>query len=421
MTKYKNTEEPSKAINYAMPESINLYQMINPNLTTTKRGVVYFNSSMDYEDNAYPQQLVDLYNEGSATHSALVNLKRDLLIGNGLQSDDTNTVEFLNKVNTHGDNLQKVWNKICTDYAIFESFATQIIYRKDGGLYELLHQDMSKVRAMDEEDLSTNIVKTWLISNQWAKISNKQYKRFTTDNTAVSIANFNPSQWSIDGRQLAVCKQYSPNSEVYAIPSYQSVLQYVMLDRELNNYHLNKVSGGLFANAIVYLTGNPNDEEKKKFINDFKRKYVGANKEKLLFVWGDFTDTQMPKVIPFSTEDSKDVFAELNEIITQKIITAHRATPDLAGIATKGSDLGGDANKLAVSRAYYIKSVIEPMRKEMLDTINSILSNFGMGEVYVENEELNLIGNGNNNNTNSTANANTANTNNNNNNVTNGI
>lgn len=385
--KYKNNnDKQTTTINYGMPDVVNFYEQINPNLTTTNKGVIFFNST-DGQDNAYPQQLVDLYNEGSPTHSALVTLKRDLLIGNGLESDDIRTKEFINQINQNGDNLQKVWNKLCMDYALFESYALQIIYKKNGELHSLVHSDMSKVRAMDEQDKEYNRVDYWLISNFWNSITNRSRKS-NIDNAAIKIANFNPEYWQRDGRQLLVCKQYVPNTEVYSIPSYQSVLQYIMLDRELSNYHLNKVTGGLFANAIVYLTGNPNDVEKRKFINQFKTKYIGSNKEKLLFIWGDYGTDGQPKIIPFSTEDSKEVFEELNDILTQKIITAHRATPELAGIQTKGSDLGGDGNKLAISLDYYNKSVVMPMRNEMLDSLNSVLSHFGYGKVYVNNQEL---------------------------------
>jgi capsid portal protein len=326
---------------------------------------------------------------------ALINLKRDLLVGMGLSPVDgnVNTQAFIDKINSHGDDLNKVFYKISMDFAIMEMFALQIIYDKVGRIYEVLHQDITKVRAMDEESTESNLVKTWLISNQWAKITNKTFKRYTPNNSAVAIQNFNPNSWSEDaGRQLLVCRKYTPNSEAYSIPSYQSVLQYIQLDRELSNFHLNKVSGGLFANAIVYLTGNPSDEEKTRFVNEFKRKYVGSNKEKLLFVWGDYVaENQLPKVIPFSTNDEKEVFKELNDIITQKIVTAHRATPELAGIQTNNASLGGDANKLNVSRAYYIETVINPMRNEMLDTLNLVFKKNEMSQVKVENAALTLI------------------------------
>ena len=379
-------------LNYAMPDLIKFYTQINPHITTTNKGVVYFNSSEGVDDNAYPIQLIDLYKEGSATHSALINLKRDLLIGNGLLTDDPDTEAFLKRKNRNGDNMQKVWEKICMDMAIFESYALQVINNKKGGLYELLHQDISKVRAKAEDELDTNLVREWLISNNWAKISNKRYKVYTVSNNAVPIANYNKENWSIDGgRQLAVMRKYTPSSDVYSIPSYQSVLQYIQLSKELANYHLNKVTGGLFANAIVYLTGNPDDEEKKKFVRDFKNKYQGSNGEKLLFVWGDYaTEAALPKVIPFSTNDEKEVFDELNNIIVQHIITAHRATPELAGIQTNNASLGGDMNKLIAARKYYIKTVIEPLRKDMLSMLNDILEDYGYSKVYVENDDLSI-------------------------------
>jgi len=374
-----------------LTDGIKFYQMINPNLTTSHMGVVYFNTNESYEDNAYPVQLTNLYNEGSPVHSSLVNLKRDLLIGNGLKSDDPITNEFLNTTDEEGNSMQTTWEKLCSDYSIFESYSIQIIYNKVGGLHSILHVEQSKVRAKSENDmLNTNIVKTWYVSNNWAKITNKRQTLTNVNNSAIPIANFNPKSWSIDGgRQLAVCRKYIANADVYSIPSYQSVLQYIMLAKELANFHLNKVSGGLFANAIIYLSGNPTDQEKRLFVDQFKRKYQGSNGEKLLFVWGENLELA-PKVVPFSTEDNSEVFNELNDIITSHIITAHRATPDLAGIASKGVSLGGDTNKLIAARKYYIETVIKPMRKSMLQTLNGVLSKFGYQDVYVENDELTL-------------------------------
>ena len=95
-------------------------------------------------------------------------------------------------------------------------------------------------------------------------------------------------------------------------------------------------------------------------------------------------------MIPFSTNDEKEVFDELNNIIVQHIITAHRATPELAGIQTNNASLGGDVNKLIASRKYYIKTVIEPLRKDMLSMLNDILEDYGLGHVYVENDDLSI-------------------------------
>jgi len=383
-------------LNYAMPGIMKFYEEINPHLTTNRRGVVYFNTKDMIDDNAFPQKLVDYYNEASPTHSSLVNLKYDLLVGGGLIPQDEFAVEFLLKENKFGDNLQDVWNKMCMDYAILESYALQIIYSKGGGLSELVHTDMSKVRAQvnDDFDEQTSIIKNWLLSNHWARITNKRYKKFTSENSAISIPEFNRKDWSKDsGLQMVVCRKYTPNAEVYSIPSYVSVLNYVLLEHELSKFHLNKITGGLFANAIVYLPGNPGDEEKRRFINEFKKKYQGSDNEKLMFIWGEFSnEAELPKVIPFSTQDQDEVFQELDKIITQKIITAHRAIPELAGIQSDGADLGGDANKINVSRAYYIQTVIEPMRKPMLDTLNKVLRTIEGSKGYkVDNEELHLI------------------------------
>ena len=44
-------------LNYAMPDLIKFYTQINPHITTTNKGVVYFNSSESVDDNAYHIQI----------------------------------------------------------------------------------------------------------------------------------------------------------------------------------------------------------------------------------------------------------------------------------------------------------------------------------------------------------------------------
>ena len=64
-----------KNVNYKTGHGIKLYKAINPNITTTKKGVLYFNA--DADDNAFPNKMVDLYTNASSVHSNLINLKRN--------------------------------------------------------------------------------------------------------------------------------------------------------------------------------------------------------------------------------------------------------------------------------------------------------------------------------------------------------
>ena len=84
---YSNAQEITgkERFDYLMPSLQKMYSEIAPNQVTLKNGVVYFNSNEDENDNAYPFQLIDLVKEASATHTACLNLRTDLVIGNGLE------------------------------------------------------------------------------------------------------------------------------------------------------------------------------------------------------------------------------------------------------------------------------------------------------------------------------------------------
>jgi hypothetical protein len=119
------------AFNYLMPVMTKLYNLIQPSLTTIEsNNLIYFNSNEEV-DNAYPNQLIDYYHNASATFSNLIDLRRNMLIGDGLkpvQENDAATLEFLNKPNEFGETLLDIWEKLCFDFSLFESYALEVLY-----------------------------------------------------------------------------------------------------------------------------------------------------------------------------------------------------------------------------------------------------------------------------------------------------
>jgi len=144
--------------------------------------------------------------------------------------------------------------------------------------------------------------------------------------------------------------------------------------------------------VIVRLTGNPSDEEKTKFTNQFKSKYSGSNKEKILFVWTTNSD-EKPDIIPFAQNATDvNIFKILNDLTTEKIASGMGANLELAGISAPsgGASLGGDSNKLAVSYNLHYTNVIRPMQKLMLEYLNKIMRLNGLSEVTVVTPPLKL-------------------------------
>jgi len=382
-------------MDYAMQAIETFYTELNPNQVTLKNQIIYLNSNQDVNDNSYIFMLQDLYREASGVHSACLDTRIDMTVAGGLipVSADTQTQEFLDKVNRMGMNWQQIWERLCFDYNLTGMFGLQCLYAKSGEIVEVVHNDISTIRAVaPAEDVDNPFIpkiNTWALSTKWADIATKH--RLTANQNSKLIFDFNPKTWAEDGgRQLMVHKKYISGMFPYGLPHYQAVMKYIELDNQLAKFHLNKVAGGMFPNVILKLSGNPSAEEKTMFKNEFQRKYMGADKSKILYIWSNEDEASDPKIIPFSTNDDAQIFKDLEAILTQKILTSHRIPPELASIPTTNASLGGDANKMAVSYSFVVENVIKPVQKSMLQSINAIFRHNGLQDVTVNNEGLNL-------------------------------
>ena len=368
-------------LNYKMGDNIKLYKAIDPNITTTNKGVLYFNA--DQDDNAYPQKLIDLYVNGSSVHSNFINLKRNLIYGNGLEPTESSEEynEFVEMINKQGDDFNDIFLKMSLDFAIFEAAALQVIYNSEGSIAAVYHIDVSDIRAEVPDQFGS--VNNWFISKKWADITNKKNKRSTEKNKALKIPNFNPSTGIQDGVQLLYIRRYVAGSQIYSIPSYNSAMNWIQLDHELSKFELNKVSKGFFPSGILYLTGDPDDEEKTQFKNNFERKYMGSDKEKMLYIWGTNSDDK-PEFIRTEADKNDVLFNDLNSIAASKISVGHGSpSQELAGVESGGVSLGGDANKLNVALAYYQKNVIRPMQEVLIAGLNKIFKVNDLGSVEI--------------------------------------
>lgn len=380
-----------EAFNYLMPTMQKLYNLINPNFVTTQpNNVIFINSNEEYDDNAYFAQLIDYYNSASATFSNLIDLRRNMLKGEGLVPTTTSgetyqaTLAFLNKPNEFGESLQEIWTKLCFDFSLFEAYFLECLYspKSKGIVDSVIHHSPDTVRAVANENPNLPYVNIWQLSRSWAK-TNKQGKYVRQTNTGLPIANWNPYNWAADGaRQLLNCKRYSAGNEVYAIPSFNSILSYVELDAQLSRYCLSTVSKGFTPQTIVTLNGNPDKRTKDEFVNRFKSRYSGADGERVLFIWTT-DENQKPIIANFNQTDITPMLEALNRISTEKISSGMGANPELAGLSTAGASLQSDYNKLATAYGFFYKTHVLPLQLEMIQGINKIMRVNGLSDVSV--------------------------------------
>lgn len=382
------------SFSYNSLEQLNFYKAVQPNITSYKDGIVYFNSDDTSEDNAYPNKIIDYAKNKSSVHSNFLNLKTALLYGSGLYPVDESNQEcwdFINKPNQVWDTVNDVVRKMCSDASWFDAGSFQVLYSEfgNGHIAEVVHTDVSKLRAQTPNSL--NVIENWYFKSNWGTVDNAKIKGSNKVDDAEVIPSFKPATETTDARQLCYFKRYTPGNDVYAIPSYNSSLNWVEIEYQLSQFHLNKITSGFFPSYLITMFSNPPEEERDKFAKDFKGKLTGAGKAgNGMITYADGL-TNAPKVDRLTADPNDGMFESLSAMAAQKIATAHGGDLLLAGIEGKGSDLGGDANKINVSRLAFLEHVIIPMQNIMLAQINKVFKANKLCEVVIYNQPLRLV------------------------------
>ena len=357
------------------------FAMKNPQVVVEDKGLLTFNTGIwgSSVDNGMPQFCADLLNY-SSTHSNMINLKTSLITGDNIEIEDAtlpNALEletFIARRNKTGDHLKSVWTKAAVDMSIFEASSLQVIYDRNGKIAEVYHVPTEDVR-LGAPNMYGQIEYCY-VSKVWANISNKNYKKVTAKNSAVQVRMFEPKLYKEHPVQMLYLKKYTP-AAYYAIPSYLSATAFILLDNAIANYELNQINNGYFQNAMLTQQGSPTDKEMKEFIDKYQELNMGSGLpnsaiQTMLFAWVDDLATQTPNIQALPTTNA-DRFDKKIERVSLKVIEGHRGYSGLI-MDSKGSDLGGDSNKLYTQLAVFQQYVTEPMKDILIGGIDRILA-----------------------------------------------
>lgn len=378
------------SMNYLIPQLQRMYSLIQPYQQTVQpNNLVFFNSNEDDSDDAYWLRIIDLYNNASSTFSNLVDLRRNMLVSDGLmpvvpETDPlyTPTIDFLNQENEFGESLQDIWYKIAFDYSLMETYFLELLYNQEGKIANIIHLSPTKIRAVAPENSNLNYVNLWNLSNNFG-YTNKGGKYTKKAINGIPVANYNKKTWAEDGgRQILNCRRYSAGNNFYAIPSHNSILSYAELQNQLSIYALGTVSNSFTPTCVVFLAGNPDKKMKDEFVSRFKSRYSTANGEKILFIWSTNAE-EKPQILPFNTQDVTPMIEALQRISIESICSGFGASIELAGVS-QGVSLQTDMNRLTTAYNFYQHARIKPLLSEMLKTLNKVFRHNELSDVKIE-------------------------------------
>ena len=364
-----------------------------------KYGNYYYPTSKVFEDdkgkivyygdgNEFPQYVIELFNKSSINATAIF-AKRDGIVGNGLTADDESILNYANK---EGESWNDIFKKVALDRAIFGGFALEIIWSNDRTkIAEVYHIDFSYVRAhkMNER----GIIPGYYVSSDF---ENKGRLRVNPEDITF-IPRFNKLDRTSPS-QIIYTKNYRPGMRYYPLPDYHAGLNIIALDCEIDNFHKNNIKNGLAPSLSITTFTNADNEERGIIEQQLRDAYAGSDNAGSLIYMDVANKDEAPVITPIPQNGADGYYTTVNDMVVQKILTAHRITsPMILGIKTEGQ-LGGRTEMLE-AYAHFQKTVIEPMQSDILSVfedifrVNNIDATLGVEttRIFEDGEEVDVV------------------------------
>ena len=310
--------------------------------------------------NSYFKYVNDRY-IGSPTNSAIINGYISWIYGKGLacrdQAQKTNQYARLYSILKKKD-----IKRVVSDYETQGMAYIQIIRNRDKSISSIEHIAVDKIAPeIANED---NIIEAYYYSHDF-----KDNKIEPTRIKAFGVGN------SYDAIEIYCIRPYQLGMDYFALPSYQSCLQYADLEEQISNYSINHMRNGLSTGYIINIPDSYNldDEAKSEIEKKIKRKLTGSSRAGTFMINFANGENSEISVTNLEVNDAHKQWESLNEISQSKILTAHEVvSPMLFGVKD-ASGFSSNADELAESERQTIERVVQPKQDSITDAFEEIL------------------------------------------------
>lgn len=319
-------------------------------------------------DNLYPQQLID-YKSFSATHQAIINLKTDLIAGEGFMVPEPANYDGIKNGQPYSLPEKSLLRNLAADYALFNGFALQVIWSRDAKtIADIRHINFSTLRAGMPNALGQ--IETWYYSRNW-EAWEKEGNSFSAP---VPIAAFNPALAIQQPRQIYYHAEYAPEIEYYPLAAYNAALTDILFDYEFAKFKLNSMKNGMFPTLHIEVQGEPEPDEKEAFYQSLKRKFSGTDQAAEVLITYGTEGAGRTTITPIEIRGNADMFKEWQAQCIQRIISAHRlSSPVLAGLPGSAS-LGSNGGEITVAYEHFYNTVIRPLQLNIIAATEKLLA-----------------------------------------------
>ncbi len=320
------------------------------------------------EDNLYPYELIDLYND-SSTHNAVVNGKVGYYVVNGLETDDLNVKKWLANANISED-WTSLLKRISLDYELFNGYAIEVVKTRAGNQY--FHLDFANIRL--GLDGTIKYAEDW-ITEKGTKNSKPTIKEFE---------RYNPrDEEQIRGVIYHV--DYRPNLKHYPLPVYVGSLAEIRTDVQIGDYWLNEVENGFVGGTLIqHNNGVPETEEElRSFEKSFQGKFGKATGTKIVHLFSPSKENSS-EISSLNGNDLHERYLEMSRRVKESIFIGHRVTnPILFGVKEEGQL--GARNELDLAYEIFTNTYVSERQNTLLATIKKVaLFELGLSDIEIK-------------------------------------
>ena len=329
-----------------------------------KGKIVYYG-----ERNDFPHYVTELYNKSSINATA-INAITDGIVAGGLTTEDTSV---LDRANRDGESWNDIFKKVALDRALFGGYALEVIWSNDRTkITDVYHIDFSYIRAhrMNER----GIIPGYFVSSEFENKGRLRVK----DDDVLYIPKFSKVNRESPS-QIYYFNPYRPGMRYYPLPDYNAGLNIISLDAEIDNFHKNNIKNGLAPSLSITTFTNADNEDREVIERQLREAYAGSDNAGSLIYMDVANKDEAPIITPIPQNGADGYYTTVNDMVLQKILTAHRiVSPMLLGIRTEGQ-LGG-RTELLESQALFVANVIKPKQSDILTTFEEIFKVNGYTE-----------------------------------------
>jgi hypothetical protein len=327
--------------------------------------------------NDYPEYLIDLY-QNSSINSALIKGISAQIYGEGIDATDReeNLEQWLQLQMLFEKSQKDFLKNACFDLKLHGYCFLNVIWnRTRTKIVEIKHIPAQTIRS-GKADMS-GIVNEYYYSADWSDCRKSQYK-------PRGIKAFNLDDRT-EASQLLMIKDYSPRVFYYSSPDYVGSTNWIQMDVQIADFHLNNIANGLFPSmSIAFNNGIPTDEARQEIERKLQGKFSGnQNAGRLMITFNDGAENA-PVIEPINTNGADGLYQYLSTECKHKILSGHRITsPLLLGIRDSGGGFGNNADELRDSFDLLQGIVIQPFQDTMLNGLKEILNVNGINlDIY---------------------------------------